>query len=45
MVEFYRYFLSGMSFSKALQQVKMKMIKERSTSLPVNWAAYVLIGE
>ena len=45
MVEFYRYFLSGMSFSKALQQVKVKMIRERSTSLPVNWAAYVLIGE
>ena len=45
MVEFYRYYLAGMSFSKALQQVKVKMINEPSTSLPVNWAAYILIGE
>ncbi|MEI6883037.1 MAG: CHAT domain-containing protein [Bacteroidota bacterium] len=45
MVDFYRNYLSGMSFSKALQQVKLHMIQEPSTSLPVNWAAYVLIGE
>lgn len=45
MVEFYRYYLAGMPYSKALQQVKVKMITEPSTSLPVNWAAYVLIGE
>jgi len=45
MVEFYRYYLSGMSFSKALQQVKIRMIAEQSLSLPVNWAAYVLLGD
>ena len=45
MVEFYRYYLSGMSFSKALQQVKIRMITEQSLSLPVNWAAYVLLGD
>ncbi|MCX6284690.1 MAG: CHAT domain-containing protein, partial [Bacteroidetes bacterium] len=42
MVEFYRYYLGGMSYSKALQQVKVRMISEPSTSLPLNWAAYVL---
>jgi len=45
MVEFYRLYLSGMSFSKALQQVKIRMITEQSLSLPVNWAAYVLLGD
>jgi len=45
MVDFYRYFLSGMTYSKALQQVKVKMINEKSTSLPFNWAAYVIMGE
>lgn len=45
MVEFYRNYLAGVSFSKALQRVKIKMMKDPSTSLPVNWAAYVLIGE
>ncbi len=45
MVEFYRCYLGGMSYSKALQQVKVKMISEPSTSLPLNWAAYVLIGD
>jgi CHAT domain-containing protein len=45
MVEFYRCYLSGMSFSQALQKVKIQMINEPSTSLPINWAAYVLIGE
>jgi len=44
MVEFYRYYLSGMSFSKALRQAKLRMMSEPSTMLPVNWAAYVLIG-
>lgn len=44
MVEFYRYYLSGMSFSKALRQAKLRMMSEPSTKLPVNWAAYVLIG-
>jgi CHAT domain-containing protein len=45
MVEFYKNYLAGMSFSRALQKVKVKMINEQSTSLPINWAAYVLIGE
>ena len=45
MVEFYRCYLGGMSYSKALQKVKVKMISEPSTSLPLNWAAYVLIGD
>ncbi len=45
MVEFYKNYLSGMSFSRALQKVKLGMINEQSTSLPINWAAYVLIGE
>ena len=45
MVEFYTYYLEGMTYSKALQKVKIHMIHQQSTSLPVNWAAYVLIGE
>ena len=45
MVEFYRNYLAGMSFSKALQQVKVRMIADQSTSLPINWAVYVLMGE
>jgi len=45
MVEFYRNYLTGMSFSKALQKVKVMMINDAPTSLPVNWAAYILIGE
>jgi CHAT domain-containing protein len=45
MVEFYRNYLNGMTFSQALQSVKIHMIGEPSTSLPINWATYVLIGE
>lgn len=45
MVEFYRSYLNGMTFSQALQNVKIRMIEEPSTSLPINWATYVLIGE
>jgi CHAT domain-containing protein len=45
MVEFYRNYLSGMSFSRSLQQVKIRMLRDQSLALPVNWAAYVLIGD
>lgn len=45
MIEFYRNYLRGMSFSKALQQVKISMIQDPSTALPLNWSAYILIGE
>ncbi|MEI6456509.1 MAG: CHAT domain-containing protein, partial [bacterium] len=44
MVNFYRKWLSGMSYSRALRETKMEMIACRDTALPTLWAAWVLIG-
>lgn len=44
MIGFYRSYLEGYSISKSLQKAKIMMIRQEETSLPVNWAGYVLIG-
>jgi len=44
-VDFYRQWLSGKTFSQALRAVKIKMIQRKETSLPTLWAAYILMGE
>jgi CHAT domain-containing protein len=44
MVNFYRKWLAGMSYSRALRETKIEMIACRDTSLPTLWAAWVLIG-
>jgi CHAT domain-containing protein/tetratricopeptide (TPR) repeat protein len=44
MLDFYRNFLSGKSYSAALQDVKLKMISRPETSLPYMWAGIVLLG-
>jgi CHAT domain-containing protein/Tfp pilus assembly protein PilF len=45
MTDFYKYHLQQkMSFRKALQQSKIKMMKEGNFSAPYYWAPFVLIG-
>lgn len=43
-IGFYRKWLSGKTFSEALREVKLELIKCRETSLPTVWASYILIG-
>ena len=45
MLDFYRYYFSGKSYSEALREVKLKMISNPATSLPYLWAGFVLLGE
>lgn len=45
MVSFYRKWLSGKTYSKALREAKLDMISHRETALPTLWAPYVLIGQ
>ncbi len=42
MVNFYRLWLSGKTYSQALREVKLEMISHPETSLPKIWAPYVL---
>lgn len=42
MVNFYRLWLSGKTYSQALREVKLQMINCPETSLPTIWAPYVL---
>jgi CHAT domain-containing protein len=44
MLEFYKYFLSGHSYSKALQKSKIMLINDISTSYPLFWGGFLLIG-
>jgi len=45
MIDFYRRFLSGKSYSSALRATKLKMISRSETSLPYLWAGFVLLGK
>ncbi len=45
MIDFYRGFLSGKSYSAALRATKLKMIARSETSLPYLWAGFVLLGK
>jgi CHAT domain-containing protein len=42
MVLFYRLLLEGKSYSAALREAKLQMIRSRETSLPTVWAPYIL---
>jgi CHAT domain-containing protein/tetratricopeptide (TPR) repeat protein len=44
MVDFYRNFLSGMSYPEALRAVKLRMLSTPGTSLPLVWAGFVIMG-
>lgn len=41
---FYQKWLSGKTFSQALREVKLELIRYRETALPTIWASYILIG-
>jgi len=45
MLDFYRSWLSGKTYSEALREVKLQWISCSSTSIPTIWAPYVLTGE
>ena len=42
MINFYRIWLSGKTYSQALREVKLELISHPETSLPKIWAPYVL---
>lgn len=44
MVSFYRYWLSGKSYSESLREVKLHLISSPETAMPTIWAPYVLTG-
>jgi hypothetical protein len=43
MLLFYRNYLNGMTYDRALQQAKRTMIRNGDTSLPFVWAGFVLM--
>lgn len=46
MIEFYKQLLSGMNYSQALRETKLKFIlKSELTALPWKWSGFVLIGK
>jgi CHAT domain-containing protein len=45
MIDFYRTWLSGKSYSQALREVKLQWISCTATTMPSIWAPYVLMGE
>ncbi|MEI7896351.1 MAG: CHAT domain-containing protein [bacterium] len=45
MLDFYRLWLSGKTYSAALREVKLQWINCNSTTIPTIWAPYVLMGE
>jgi len=45
MVNFYRIWLSGKTYSQALREVKLQMINCPETALPTIWAPYVLTAK
>lgn len=44
MLNFYKNYFSGKTYSAALREVKLKMISKPETSLPYMWAGIVLLG-
>ena len=44
MQNFYRGILAHSSYSRALQEAKLQMIRNPVTAFPMKWAAFVLIG-
>jgi CHAT domain-containing protein len=45
MLDFYRSWLSGKTYSAALREVKLQWINCSGTSIPTIWAPYILMGE
>ena len=45
MLDFYKSYLSGKTYSEALREVKLQWIKCKATAIPAIWAPYVLMGE
>lgn len=45
MLDFYRLWLSGKTYSEALREVKLQWISCRQTAIPTIWAPYVIMGE
>lgn len=43
-VNFYKYYLSGTSYSAALHAAKLDLIKNAATAFPKSWASFVLVG-
>ncbi len=44
MIDFYKRILSGKTYSKSLQEVKIKMIENLNTSYPKIWGSFILMG-
>jgi CHAT domain-containing protein len=44
-INFYRKWLSGKTYSQSLRETKLEMISCRETALPTLWATYILIGQ
>lgn len=45
MLDFYRLWMSGKTYSEALREVKLQWISCRQTSIPTIWAPYVLMED
>jgi CHAT domain-containing protein len=45
MIIFYQEILSGHTFSNALRQAKLELIKSEGSSNPVFWSSFLLVGE
>ena len=44
MREFYRYVLTGETFSSSLRKAKLTMIADRRTAFPSKWSGFILVG-
>lgn len=45
MVDFYKYYLNGDDFSKALRKAKLNMLKNPKTAKPGLWGGFILVGK
>lgn len=45
MTWFYTYIMEGISYSKALQLAKLKLLEDEETNYPLFWAGFAIIGE
>lgn len=45
MEEFYRNVIDNQNYTSSLREAKLKMIREKSTAFPVNWGAFILVGQ
>ena len=45
MIDFYKYYLQGMSYTSALRTAKLEMLQHPVGAQPKYWAAFILMGE